>query len=107
MPLNKVLLLTHLKSKFYEGTTILKPDKTLDEDKWQGKTGLIVAMGPSAFQDTPTFSFGGVVPSVGDWLVYRSSDGATMTIDYAHCCIIEDFHYQGIVPDPDSVDSAF
>lgn len=108
VPLNKVLLLTYLKSDFAgRAGLIMKPDKTKDEDKWQGKVGLIVKMGPKAFVNTDSFDFGGVVPSVGDWLVYRNSDGMQLAIDNAHCCLIEDYLYQGIVPDPDSIDSVF
>lgn len=39
------------------------------EDKWQGKVGMVVKMGPLAFTEDETHKWGGVVPKVGDWVM--------------------------------------
>lgn len=43
--------------------------KTAAEDKYQGKAGLVVKLGATAFQEDETHRWGGVVPKVGDWVL--------------------------------------
>ena len=54
---------------------IIIPGKSLDEDRFQSKVGLIVKMGPSAFDDENGVWFKGIKFGIGDWVVYRASDG--------------------------------
>ncbi len=44
------------------------------EDHWQGKVGLVMAMGPIAFKDDTSHQFGGVTPKVGDWVMINIGD---------------------------------
>lgn len=46
----------------------------LAEDKWQGKVGLIVAMGPLAFKDDDAHHWGDKPPQIGDWAMIRVGD---------------------------------
>ena len=46
----------------------------LAEDKWQGKAGLVVAMGPIAFTEDESHKWGGVVPKIGDWVLISIGD---------------------------------
>ena len=54
---------------------IIKPDKALDEARFQGKAGLVIAMGPQAFEDDAALRFGGQRVAVNDWVLTRPSDG--------------------------------
>ncbi len=47
---------------------------TAGEDKFQGKVGLVVKLGPIAFQDDQTHQWGGVKPKVGDWVLINVSE---------------------------------
>lgn len=58
---------------------IILSDKSHDEAKYQGKVGLVVAVGPQAFQDDAKVTFAGQRASVGDWVMTRPSDGAEFT----------------------------
>lgn len=40
------------------------------DDKWQGKVGLIVKIGPTAFKTTQEAHFGGRLPEVGEWIFH-------------------------------------
>ena len=54
---------------------IIKPDKALDEARFQGKAGLVIAIGPQAFEDDAALRFGGQRVSINDWVLTRPSDG--------------------------------
>ena len=54
---------------------IILTDKTHDEAQFQGHAGLVVALGPQAFQDDARTTFGGQRVDVGDWILTRPSDG--------------------------------
>ena len=55
-------------------------DKTLAEDRFQGKIGLVLKVGPTAFADGGGKWYGGVTVEPGDWVVYRPSDGIEVFI---------------------------
>jgi hypothetical protein len=50
-----------------------KDGGTGSEDKFQGKVGLVMKMGPIAFQEDPDHQWGGVTPRVGDWVIINVS----------------------------------
>jgi len=58
---------------------IILSDKSHDEARFQGKVGLVVAVGPQAFQDDARVTFGGQTVAVGDWVMARTSDGVEFT----------------------------
>lgn len=47
---------------------------TAHEDKFQGKVGLVMKMGPLAFEDDDNHRWGGVRPQVGDWVLINVSE---------------------------------
>lgn len=61
---------------------IILTHKTTDEDKYQSKVGLILKMGPRAFTDInePQRWFIDQDMSIGDWIVFRPSDGWAVTL---------------------------
>jgi len=82
-------------------------DKTLAEDRFQGKVGLVLRVGPIAFQDDGAAKFGGVTIKPGDWVMYRPSDGTELFIrdrrkinEGLSCRLIEDTFIRGRTKDP-------
>jgi len=54
---------------------IIRIDKSLAEDRFQGKVGLVLKLGPLCFQDDRVNLFDGFKAEVGDWVLYNPSDG--------------------------------
>ena len=80
---------------------LIKTDRNVDEDRFQGKVGLIIKMGPDAFAKSKSKY------EVGDWVVYRPSDGFEVFLkdrrtgnDGVPCRFIEDLRIRGAVTDP-------
>jgi len=69
---------------------IILTDKTIDEDRYQGKVGLILKKGPDAFIDSEGKWFANVSFSVGDWVVFRPSDGWAVSVNGQPCRILDD-----------------
>ena len=65
-------------------------DKYRDEDKFQSKVGLILKMGPSAFNDETGEWFEGIAFNNHDWVVFRPSDGWSVTVNGVLCRMLSD-----------------
>lgn len=78
-------------------------DKTIDEDRYQGKVGLLVKMGPNAFQDDSGQWFDDVSFKLHDWLVYRPSDGWSITVNGVLCRMLSDTQIKMRIPSPDAI----
>lgn len=100
---NQVMVATYIRPEKTSGGIFL-PDKTLAEDRFQGKVGLVVKLGPLAFVDDAVAKFGDKKLNVGDWVFYRASDGMEMfSVDKTGgvpCRIFEDTQIKGRVSDP-------
>lgn len=101
---NQVMVATYIRPERTSGGIYL-PDKTLTEDRFQGKVGLVVKLGPLAFKDAGALvQFGGVTLQEGDWVFYRPADGLELfSVDATGgvpCRIFEDSQIMGRVPDP-------
>jgi co-chaperonin GroES (HSP10) len=81
---------------------ILLTAVTREEDKYQSKVGLIMEMGPSAF-DSDGKWFNGPVPVKGDWIVFRASDGWSLGVNQKACRILDDIRVRAIIDHPDRV----
>src|SRR5262245_29248228 len=70
---------------------IIRPDTNIDEDAFQGKVGLVLKKGPSAFVSDAeaTFDVSEDV-EVDDWVVYRVGDGFQVTIRGVACRMLPD-----------------
>ena len=77
-------------------------DKTTDEDRFQSKVGLILKKGESAFEEDGTW-FKNVEFNDGDWVVFRPSDGWSITVNGVLCRILDDIHIKGRINTPDCV----
>jgi hypothetical protein len=103
---NNVLVATYIPSEMIG--SIIRPDRNLAESRWQGKVGLVLKCGPLAFKDDSLARFGGITINVGDWVIYRPSDGTELFIkdhkgalnDGLPCRIIEDTLLKGDTADP-------
>lgn len=80
---NKVLVGVYQReSEAKTAGGIILHHKTTDEDKYQSKVGLVLKMGPTAFVDMsdPPRWFINQHVYEGDWVVYRPSDGWSLTL---------------------------
>jgi hypothetical protein len=82
---------------------LLLPGQTRDEDKFQSKVGLVLKKGPSAFQDTSGEWFQDIDIDVNEWIIMRSSDGWSITVNGVLCRMIDDMNVRGRVDHPDRV----
>lgn len=105
--LNQLLCAVYIRPEKTQ-TGFILPDSYRDEDKYQGKACLVVAMGPDAFVDTEKWSFQ-VRAKVGDWIMFRPSDGFNVTMpsktkrDGVLCRMLDDIHMRMIIPHPDAI----
>ena len=78
-------------------------DKTTDEDQYQSKVGLVLKKGPMAFDDQSGEWFKGIAIEEGDWIVFRPSDGWSITVNGQLCRMIDDVNIKGRIDNPDRV----
>ena len=99
---NQVLVVVYQRPEKTKGG-ILLTSQTRDEDKYQGKVGLVVAMGPQAFVDPDNKWFSGISVAHGDWVVFKPSDGWAVTINNVICRVLDDTNIRGTVDIPDRI----
>lgn len=99
---NQILVAVYIRpAKTKSG--IYLSEQSRDEDKMQGKVGLVVKKGPSAFVDDANEWFKDVSVEVNDWVVFRPSDGWGITVNNVLCRMIDDTAIRGKVDAPDRV----
>ena len=99
---NQILVALSIRPKVTKSGIFLT-DKTVDEDIYQSKVGLIMKLGPTAFKDDTGEWFKNVDMNIGDWIISRSSDGWTITINNVPCRILHDVNVRGRIQDVDQV----
>jgi co-chaperonin GroES (HSP10) len=99
---NQVLVAIYIRPEQTLGGIILT-NNIREEDKWQGKIGLVLKKGPSAFVDDSKNWFNGVDVEVNDWVVFRPSDGWGLTVNGNMCRLLDDTVIRGRVNHPDTV----
>ena len=99
---NQVLVAIYIPPEKTRGG-ILMPGSTRDENKFQGKIGLVLKNGPLAFVDPEGKWFAGVKIEIDDWVVFRPSDGWALTVNGHVCRVIDDTDIRGRVDHPDKV----
>lgn len=87
---------------------ILLPDVNKNEQRWQGKVGLVIMLGDDAFKDSDTAKFCGFKANIGEFVVYRNSDGHDF--DYIQtdgkpvaCRRVTDSDIKMVIPRPDMI----
>lgn len=88
--------------------SIINPDQMHRENKWQGKIGLVIKLGPAAFQDDDQAgSFYGAKCEVGDWVWFSIQDAGAAdfrpvgSFEKYPCFLLRDKDIIGKVPRPD------
>lgn len=84
--------------------SLFRADQSKEEDKWQGKTCLVLKLGPIAFKDTPDGKYSWEPPiTVGDWVVARASDGVNRLVNGQMCRLFRDMAVTEKVTHPDNI----
>jgi co-chaperonin GroES (HSP10) len=78
-------------------------DKTKDEDRHQGKVGLVIKVGDTAFSYRGQYKWTGKAAQVGDWVVIRASDGWALELGGKLCRMVDCAEIRLTVPEPDVV----
>lgn len=86
---NQILVAIYVRPEKTAGG-IIRPQGNVEEDEYQGKVGLVVKKGPSAFLDNEDDDFQGQNVNEGDWVVFRVGDGWQLTIRDTACRILTD-----------------
>ncbi len=72
----------------------------MGNDKWQGKVGLVMAMGPIAFKDDATHKWGDVRPEVGDWVMFDVANTSPFDLPGdRRARYVDDVHVDAVLPD--------
>lgn len=98
---NQVLLAVYIRPQKTKSGLYLT-DSHVDEDRYQSKVGLLVKSGPQAFEQDGNW-FSNLKFNENDWLVFRPSDGWSITVNGVLCRIFDDINIRGRVPHPDAV----
>ena len=99
---NQILCAVYIRPQKTKSGIYLS-DKTIDEDRYQGKVGLLVGMGPAAFNDDNGQWFNELKFNLHDWLVFRPSDGWSITVNGVLCRMMSDVQVKARIASPDQV----
>ena len=99
---NQLLCAVYVRPEKTKGGIVL-PDQHRSEDKIQGKVGLVLKKGQSAFIDERQNWFVGDNVDVNDWIIFRPADGWSITVNGVLCRIMDDINVRGRVQHPDQV----
>ncbi len=86
---SQVLVATYVRPAKTKGGIFLT-DKVVEEDRWQGNIGLVVALGKGAFKDDAVAKFHGDKLEIGDWVMYVPADGVSLFIKQVPCRLFQD-----------------
>ena len=99
---NQILCAVYIRPEKTKGGIILT-DNVRGEDRFQGKVGLLIGMGPAAFQDESGQWFNNSSFKLHDWLVVRPSDGWSVTVNGVLCRMMSDTQVKARISSPDEV----
>lgn len=105
----QILVAHHIRKTVGSSGRLIAADKTQKEDRFQGKAGLVLMMGSNAFKDSSDARFFGFSVSIGDWVLYRASDGwdfdyvLPFSTDHVPCRLLLDTDIKARIPRPEVV----
>lgn len=101
---NRVLVAIYVAPEKTSGG-IIRPTSQLKEDIFQGSVGLVLKMGPAAFEDDGRINvyFYGQSARVGEWVVFRPGDARRVQINGVDCRFVEDSLIDMVVSDPECI----
>lgn len=76
------------------------PQSTVQEDQFQGKVGLVLKKGPTAFRSDDQTDFAGQDVEVGDWIVFRVGDNWELSVGSLPCRLVSDRNVRLKISDP-------
>lgn len=97
---SQVLVATYVRPAKTKGG-IFMPDKTIEEDRFQGNIGMVVGLGKGAFKDDNIAQFNGDKLEIGDWVMYVPADGVSLFINEVPCRLFSDTRILMKVEDPE------
>lgn len=74
-----ILVLQYVRPPQSKGGLIM-PEKVVREDVYQGRVGLVLKLGPTAYADKARFTDAWCKP--GDWIIWPSIEGAARRFSY-------------------------
>lgn len=96
---SQILCMTYVQPERTAGGIILT-HKSQDEDRFQGKIALVIAMGPGAFKDDAIAKFHGQKIKVHDWVLARPSDGLEFFYNGCTVRLFQDVDIRMRIADP-------
>jgi co-chaperonin GroES (HSP10) len=90
---NRVLLATYVRPDKTAGG-IYRPKESIEEDRYVGKAGLILALGDQAFENDAIYKWKRK-PKIGEWVFFYASDAREIGIAGLSCRIISDYKIAG------------
>jgi co-chaperonin GroES (HSP10) len=96
---NSILLAIYIRPEKTKGG-IIRPDSNVSEDVWQGKAGLVLKLGPNAFEDDGEYNFHGQKIAVGEWVVFKVGDAWSLNIGDIACRLVRDSNIRLKVKNP-------
>jgi co-chaperonin GroES (HSP10) len=73
--------------------------KTIDEGRFQGKIGLVLRIGNGAFKYDGSYEYEGDVPQIGDWVLFKPSQGWEVAINGVPCRWVDSDNLVAVVND--------
>jgi co-chaperonin GroES (HSP10) len=108
--MNLILVATYVRNEKTKSGLIIGGDRTRAEDRFQGKIGLVLKLGPLVNAKNRPKVFGDYDVNVGDWIMYRTSDAHEFFfvdektgLDGSSARLIEDGLVMGRVQDPEAI----
>jgi co-chaperonin GroES (HSP10) len=99
---NQILVAVYIRPQKTKSGIFLT-EKTTDEDRYQSKVGLVIKKGPEAFNDESGIWFSDTEIKEGEWVVFRPSDGWSITVNNVLCRMIDDVNVRARIDQPDRV----
>jgi len=99
---NQILVAVYIRPQKTKSGIFLT-EKTTDEDRYQSKVGLVIKKGPEAFNDESGIWFSDIDIQEGEWVVFRPSDGWSITVNNVLCRMIDDVNVRARIDQPDRV----
>jgi hypothetical protein len=100
---NLCLVAVYIRPERRAGSGIIRPFDNVIEDLWQGKVGLMLKHGPTAYQDDDYNKFKGQTVPVGSWCAMKINEAWQCEINGVGCRVLEDSHVKMIISDPNMV----
>lgn len=99
---NMVLVACYVRPEKTSGGIYLT-QTSQEEDVYQGKVGLVLKLGPNAFESDDEFDFKGQGAQIGEWVVYKVGDAWQLQVGQWPCRLVRDSAIRMKVKDPQKV----